>query len=64
MKPGLLEIIACPECKGPLELKSQDKALACNRCKLAYPIDDDGIPHLIDDDATRLHGYGEESPHR
>lgn len=60
MKPGLLEIIACPECKGPLELKASDGILACTRCKLAYPIDEDGVPHLIADDATYLPGEGKK----
>ncbi len=54
MKPGLLEIIVCPECKGPLEHRRDEDALVCSRCRLSYPIDEDGIPHLIADDATFL----------
>ena len=52
MKPGLLEILACPECKGALEKQSDGKALVCRRCKLSFPIDKDGVPHLIVDEAS------------
>ena len=46
----LLEILACPKCKGSLTLRSDSTALLCAGCKLAYPIVDE-IPNLIVDDA-------------
>ena len=51
----LLEVLACPQCKGPVELKGE--ALECAACKLRYRIDD-GIPVMLIDEAERI----EESP--
>jgi len=49
----IIDILACPKCKGELELK--DNWLICNSCKLKYPIVD-GIPLLVVDDAKPLEG--------
>jgi uncharacterized protein YbaR (Trm112 family) len=53
LDPSLLEILACPKCKGALVLRSEDGALVCKPCKLAYPVVED-IPNLIIDDAQPL----------
>jgi uncharacterized protein YbaR (Trm112 family) len=53
LDPKLLEIIACPKCKGHLELKADGSALTCQACRLAYPVVDD-IPNLIAEDAQPL----------
>ena len=42
----LLEIIACPVCKGKLLLDKDNKELICKFDRLAYPIKDD-IPALL-----------------
>ncbi len=47
----LLEILACPKCKGDIKLEG-DK-LICKACKLAYPIRDD-IPVMLIDEAEKL----------
>jgi hypothetical protein len=49
----LLNILACPKCKGDLEYKN-DK-LICNKCKLGYRIEDD-IPIMLIDEAEKLEG--------
>ena len=49
----LLEILACPKCKGDLELTAQQDGLACRACKLLYRIEDD-IPIMLIDEATKL----------
>jgi len=46
MDERLLEILACPKCKGDLELKGNK--LICKNCKKEYEIRD-GIPILMDD---------------
>jgi len=51
--PKLLEIIACPKCRGRLESKPDASALLCRACHLAYPIVDE-IPNLIIEDAQPL----------
>ena len=55
LDPKLLEIIACPKCKGGLELKTDESALVCKACRLAYSVVDD-IPNLIVEDAQPLKG--------
>ncbi len=53
----LLDILACPKCKQPLEYKPSEDgkagALLCHTCNLSYSISDD-IPNLIIDEATPL----------
>ena len=49
----LLEILACPKCKGDVELTDSGDALLCNACKLSYAVKDD-IPVMLIDEATAL----------
>jgi hypothetical protein len=53
LDPKLLEIIACPKCKGQLELQADGGALLCKACRLSYSVVDD-IPNLIAEDAQPL----------
>ena len=54
MKKELMEILACPVCKGELELRVEVEerddvitgSLVCHRCDETYPIDD-SIPNLL-----------------
>jgi len=49
----LLDILACPVCKGSLEYEQKKKKLICRSCKLAFRIED-GIPVMLVDEAERL----------
>ena len=49
----LLEILACPKCKGDLEYDRKKDKLICHKCKLAYLIKDD-IPIMLIDEAEKL----------
>ncbi len=49
----LLDILACPQCKGPVELTEQEDGLVCDKCRLLYEIIDD-IPVMLIDKAIRL----------
>jgi uncharacterized protein len=49
----LLEILACPKCKGDIQLTEQGDGLICKACRLLYPIRDD-IPIMLIDEATPL----------
>lgn len=49
----LLDILACPICKGKLLFKQDSKELICKFDKLAYPIID-GIPIMLEDRARTL----------
>ena len=50
LDPKLLEILVCPKCRGDLRVVEKPPALACDRCRLTYPIRD-GIPILLIDEA-------------
>jgi uncharacterized protein YbaR (Trm112 family) len=49
----LLDILACPKCKGDVRLTAQEDGLVCHACQLMYPIKDD-IPVMMIDEAVRL----------
>lgn len=49
----LLDILACPKCKGPLTLNKAGNGLICDSCKLLYEIRDD-IPIMLIDEATPI----------
>jgi uncharacterized protein YbaR (Trm112 family) len=46
----LLEILVCPLCKAPVEMKPDESGLKCVQCKRVYPIRDD-IPVMLVDEA-------------
>ncbi|MCP4157851.1 MAG: Trm112 family protein, partial [bacterium] len=41
IKQELLDILACPKCKGPVQLNNENSALICPACRLSYAIRDD-----------------------
>ncbi len=49
----LLDILACPKCKGDLELTESGDGLICRACRLKYEIKDD-IPIMLIDEAKSL----------
>jgi uncharacterized protein len=57
MRRDLMDILACPMCKGDLDLTVQKEnkkeilegSLKCRKCKIDYPIED-GIPNLLPPD--------------
>ena len=53
LDPRLLEILACPEDKGPLLYFADEQALYNPRLKRRYPIRD-GIPVMLIDEATAV----------
>lgn len=48
--PQLLEVLACPQDKGPLRYLEQDNALVNDRLGIAYRIEDN-IPVMLEDEA-------------
>ena len=54
MKRDLLDILACPQCKGPLTLSVEEEGeaeveegtLRCLHCQESYPIEE-SIPNLL-----------------
>ena len=49
----LLEILACPLCKGPLQYRRDEQQLVCRADRLAFPVRD-GVPVLLDSEARPL----------
>ena len=53
LNQDLLDILACPKCKGPIELTADKAGLVCEKCRLLYEIIDD-IPVMLIDKAKKL----------
>ncbi len=53
LKRELLEVIACPKCKGDLTYCPKRNELRCYRCKLVYRVEED-IPILLIEEAQPL----------
>lgn len=49
----LLDILACPKCKGPIILNETEDGLICKACQLMYEIRDD-IPIMLIDEAKPI----------
>ena len=47
----LLAILACPKCKGELEMQQNDEGLACDECSVVFPIRED-IPVMLVEEAV------------
>ncbi len=53
IEKDLLEILACPKCKGEIHLTDSGDGLVCDACKLKYPVKDD-IPVMLIDEAEKI----------
>jgi uncharacterized protein YbaR (Trm112 family) len=51
----LLEILACPQCKGEVRLNPAEDGLVCEKCRLLYEIRED-IPIMLIDEAKKIDG--------
>ena len=49
----LIDILACPQCKGEIELLADNSGLICRPCRLKYPIRED-IPVMLIDEAEKI----------
>jgi uncharacterized protein YbaR (Trm112 family) len=49
----LLEILACPNCRGDVEYREAEQLIVClGECKYSYPVRDD-IPVMLIDEAIK-----------
>lgn len=53
MDTKLLDILACPICKGPLVHSRDTRELICRADRLAYPIRDE-VPVMLEEEARQL----------
>lgn len=51
----LLNVLACPKCKGEISLSKNEDGLLCESCRLIYPIRE-GIPVMLIDEAANVEG--------
>lgn len=49
----LKEILACPKCKGQVEIHEEKQEIHCRQCLLVYRIEED-IPIMLIDEAQPL----------
>ena len=54
----LLDILACPKCKGDIYLTDAGDGLICDNCRLLYEIKDD-IPIMLIEEAKPLQADAE-----
>lgn len=53
----LLEILACPVCKGQIRYDAAEEKLTCGACGRRYPIREN-IPIMLEEEAERPKGTG------
>jgi len=52
----LLEILACPNCRGDVEYREDEQVIVCvGECRYSYPVRDD-IPVMLIDEAEKPPG--------
>lgn len=49
----LLDIVACPKCKGKVTPNADETGFQCPACKLLYPIEE-GLPNFLVEEAKPL----------
>lgn len=47
----LLQILACPVCRGGLDVMGETEGLACPRCAVVYPVREE-IPVMLPEEAV------------
>lgn len=53
MDNKLLDILACPLCKGPLQWHREAEVLVCRADRLAFPVRED-TPIMLEEEARSL----------
>jgi len=53
MDARLLDILACPVCKGTLVFRREQQVLVCRLDRLAYPIREE-VPIMLEEEARQL----------
>ena len=55
----LLDLLACPRCKGEVTLAPDETGLICAACAVVYPIRD-GIPVMLVEEAIPLDEWNKQ----
>lgn len=55
LDPKLLEILACPVCRQPVEADEKHEWLLCRHCSVRYRVEGD-IPIMLPEEAEKISG--------
>ena len=50
----LLEVLACPKCKGDVAYEKEKSRLTCSACRLHFKILEGDIPDMLIEDAEKF----------
>lgn len=50
----LLDILACPKCKGDIKYDKKNEKITCNKCRLKFPVLEGNIPDMLIEDAEKF----------
>ncbi len=50
----LLEVLACPKCKGGLVYDRKSEKLICDKCRLRFGVIDGDIPNMLIEEAEKF----------
>ncbi len=59
LDPKLLEILACPVCRGAVQPDEDHTWLTCGTCSVRYRVDGD-IPIMLPDEAEKIPAVGQD----
>ena len=54
LSKDLLDILACPKCKGDLDYDKKNNRLSCKKCRLRYSVMEGDIPNMLIEEAERF----------
>jgi uncharacterized protein YbaR (Trm112 family) len=54
VKKELLDILACPKCKGNVKYDKKKNKITCNKCRLKYGIIEGDIPNMLIEEAEKF----------
>ena len=54
LRKELLDILACPKCKGKIRYDTKKNKIICSKCRLRYPILEGDIPDMLIEDAEKF----------
>jgi len=49
----LLDVLACPKCKGNLKYEKAKSRIVCRKCRLAFKVEE-GIPIMLVEEAEKM----------
>lgn len=53
LSKDILEVLACPKCKGTLKYNKKKNKLICKNCRLKFPVLKGDIPDMLIEDAKK-----------